>query len=276
MNRITRGIRKINQHVATAGQVAQDASRQLEEIRQTVSTTTGQLQNLRAELPQWTADLQAGSEARIAEAMQEVNDADALLDEAGFAIGGIDLEISPTQKIILHLMMTREVSPREIERMARAQAPGMKKALLSALTKAREIGQTFAPAGLPDHRVQIVLGPTPTVRLVWRNESTEFSSPAMPPPPPGQDRPPPAAPAASSFISSLNQAPGGFFGSPSPSAAPSVSFSLPPPLPASTATSGAAGQGVPAQASPPEPTAAPPTAPVDPLARFKVMPFKTR
>lgn len=273
MKRVARGIRRINEHVATAGQVAQSAARQIEEIRHTVANTTGQLQSLRSELPQWANDLHAGSEGRIAEALAVVTQSDDLLDQAGFAIGGIDLEISPTQRVIVHLMMIREVAPAEIERLARSRPPGVQHALLSALAKAREMGQSFAPDGLPDHRVQIALGPTPTVRLVWRNEATESPAPSQPLPMPGQSIPQ-AAPIGSSFTSSLHQSPGGFFG-PSSTATSSATMRLPesqaPASPASRHPLADTGTGSTEQAD-----VQPPTEPVDPLARFKVMPFKTR
>ena len=272
MKRIARGIRKFNEHVANAGNFAQTATRQIEEIRHTVANTTGQLQSLRAELPQWANDLHAGSEERIAEALATVDQSDDLLDQAGFAIGGIDLEISPTQRVIVHLMMTREVAPREIERLAQSVPPGLQRALLAALAKARTMGQNIAPEGLPDHRVQIALGPIPTVRLVWRNETADSASPAQVAAPPAIGGLPSATTSAASstaFTSSLSQAPGGFFGasatirlpeSPAPVAAS--------PVPTSSSTSSGKPHSV--------DTTPQSDAPVDPLARFKVMPFKTR
>ena len=271
MKRIARGIRKLNEHVATAGNFAQTAARQIEEIRHTVANTTGQLQSLRAELPQWANDLHAGNEERIAEALAEVNQSDELLDQAGFAIGGIDLEISPAQRVIVHLMMTREVGPREIERLAQSRPPGVQRALLSALAKARTMGQSFAPEGLPDHRVQIALGPIPTVRLVWRNEATDSPSPAQPASPSSTGGLPTASSTGSSspaFSSSLNQAPGGFFGS-------SATIRLPESPTPATSPSQPEVANSPAEAMSQPPAEAAP-APVDPLARFKVMPFKTR
>lgn len=266
MKRIVRGIRKINEHVATAGNFAQSAARQIEEIRHTVANTTGQLQSLRAELPQWANDLHAGSEERIAQALAEVNRSDELLEQAGFVIGGIDLEISPAQRVIVHLMMTREVSPREIERLAQSRPPGVQRALLAALAKAREMGQTFAPEGLPDHRVQIALGPIPTVRLVWRNEGVESPAPAQPAPASGMQSATAGTPTA--FSSSLSQSPGGFFGS-------SATIRLPEsPAPAAAAARPDVADS-PSEDTPPL-ADQPPSAPVDPLARFKVMPFKTK
>jgi hypothetical protein len=266
MKRIARGIRKLNEHVATAGNFAQTAARQIEEIRHTVANTTGQLQSLRAELPQWANDLHAGSEERIAEALAEVNQSDELLEQAGFAIGGIDLEISPAQRVIVHLMMTREVAPREIERLAQSRPPGVQRALLSALAKARTMGQSFAPEGLPDHRVQIALGPIPTVRLVWRNEATDSPTPVpLPAASTGQSTAGAATPA---FASSLSQSPGGFFGS-------SATIRLPESPAPTTSPSKPEIAHSPAEATSQLPAEAAP-APVDPLARFKVMPFKTR
>lgn len=270
MKRIARGIRKFNEHVATAGNFAQTAARQIEEVRHTVANTTGQLQSLRAELPQWAGDLHAGSEERIAEAMAALNQSDEVFEQAGFAIGGIDLEISPAHRVIVHLIMIREIPPREIERLARSCPPGVQRAVLGALVKAREMGQTFAPEGLPDHRVQIALGPIPTVRLVWRNEGEESPTPAQNL---GTSAPSglPAAPASGSstaFSSSLSQSPGGFFGSSTTIRLPQT----PTPAPVETGSPSLSGNAAPAVAS----AAQPSDAPVDPLARFKVMPFKTR
>lgn len=261
MKRIAKGIRKLNEHVANAGNIAHSAARQIEEIRHTVANTTGQLQSLRAELPQWANDLHAGSEERIAEALSAVNQCDDLLDQAGFALAGIDLEISPAHRVIVHLMMIREVSPRQIDELAQAEPLGVRRALLGALAKAREMGQTFAPDGLPDHRVQIGLGPIPTVRLVWRNESAQDPAPSA-----SSEAQEPAA-TGNTFSSSLGQSPGAFFGS--SATIRLAEASLPTP-------SAPARPAVPAPAAPSLNPAEPPPEPVDPLARFKVMPFKTR
>ena len=285
MKRISSRIRNIGERVASVNEAAQSvvrtAAQSAAELRQNLTTATRELESLKTEMPNSVADLRTDSGTQLTVAMAEVNDADELFAQAGYAIDGIDLELTPMQRLFLHLIQVRQVAADEIYRLSQAQPVGTLRAILTALVRARRMADTGAPDGLPDERVVIALGPTPSVRLTWRNDS----NPA-----------PVVKPGSQTSCASSSSMPEGFFGSssrvpfqsktstraakPRPAAEPvatpeasSTEASSPEPTTVGTTAAepaaGVTGAATPAPAPAPE---VPAYDPADPLARFKVMP----
>jgi len=285
MKRIIPGIRNIGDRASALGEAAKSAARRMEEFRQTMAASTSQLESLKAEMPLCVADLRTDREDRLSAAMVEIGDADDLFAKAGYAIDGIDLEISPAQRLILHLLQTRRVDPAEISRLMRSQPPGTLRAVLSALVRARQTADAMAPGGLPDHSVVIGLGPIPSVRLSWRNGTYPVATTASP------------VNNAAAQRAFATDSSGGFFGQPvadaatahpleacpAPDAEPKAAAEKPSAAHAESAVSTHA-QSAPDTAPSPlsgidahesSPPVEPP-APEDPLARFKKMPVLSR
>jgi hypothetical protein len=213
-------------------------------------------------------DLKADNEQRISQAMQEINGSLDVFIEAGFELAGLDLEISPVQRLLVHLNKLEDVHPSVIRSLISANQPRKTThALLTALLQAQEMAEAVELTYLDYSELIVSIGPIPTVRICWRpaaatEAQTATQSVQMIPVPPPITAPAPATQSVfgqSSFFEKRTP-------QPAPIAAPSTAIT--PAIKISPVVS------TPAQASHvTEPAQAPsPAEEPDPLARFKKMP----
>ena len=252
MKRIVRRVQSLNERAAELTAAASQLPKRVAEMREVMTATTGQLQSLKTDIQVNVADLVIHREDDFAAALAEITSHAPVLAEAGFLLDGLDIEVSPTQRVVVQLIRIGDAEPGEIEELIQKhQGRTTLRAILSAMLKARDVAASIRIDGLDYHQLLIGIGPVPIIRIGWRSAT---STPA------------PAQPAVSTSWqpSASKPLPGGssFFG---------------PPISSTTAYA-------PRQEEPDDEPAIPvvaatpvvppplPPASSDPLARFKVMP----
>jgi hypothetical protein len=139
------------------------------ELRETVLMSGAQLRQLRTEVQSSVAALRTDSDDRITRALGELNDSAPAFREAGYELDGVDLELGPAQRLIVHLDKCAEVDPRRLR--ALLQSCGDKpttRAVLAACLKADETAGQVQLSHLDFCELIVHAGPVPTVRLCWR------------------------------------------------------------------------------------------------------------
>lgn len=244
-------VQDLSQKAAQIRHVVEAAPAQAAQLRDTVLSTAGQLQQMRQEVQSSLTGLRADSGDRLAEALREIHEQSAVFEEAGYAVDGIDMELSPVQRVVVHFAKVASVPESAFRALLGAQAARPTTySLLAALAKADAVAEKLRVPPLTCREVVVHVGPTPSVRLCWRapvEEETD-TGPEAPPPlaaPTSAGAQVSAPPPLPSFAS------GGFFearpatapapAAPPPSpAAPAVAPTVAPALaPASTSGSGA-------------------------------------
>lgn len=274
MKKFIQKIQSLGQRATELKEAVQQVPPKVAGIREAVALTTGQLRDLSTQVRNSVLGLKADQEDQLLAALREINDSSGIIRQAGFELGGIDFELSPVERLIVHLDRREDVRKSVLEALRDAsQARPTVRALLESLMRAEEAADQVRLSDL-DYRTLIVhVGPVPTVRLCWRPSGSlsQAKRPGL------LSEPTPARPAAAAERPSFfGSAPPGTSGlntaeqasepeqPPSASAAPPPRELVPEPQRASP----------PAPATP-EVSLAKETAPVwnsDALQRFKTMP----
>lgn len=263
MKQFISNIKNLSQKAADIKAAMQQVPPKVAEIREAVTATAGQLQQLKSEIQFSVADLKADQEDHLSEALQEINSSADVFAKAGFVLSGMDLEISPVQRMLVHLAKVEEVHTSLLRSLLSSnQHRRTTRAILSSLLQAKQMAETVELGDLIYNEVVVGIGPIPSIRLCWRTEETEpvvvaQATTAIPLPP---------ALAAPAVLPQSAFGAGSFFErretKPAPAAAPAVvtaKIEAPPTM------------------AIPKPQAAVESAePKDPLARFKKMPVLSR
>lgn len=258
-------VKNLSQKAAEIKAAMQQLPPKVAEIRETVAATTGQLQQLKSELQFTVAGLKAESEDHLSQALLEINSNTEVFAKAGFALRGVDLEISPVQRLIVRLHRKEDVHASMLRSLVSAnQHQRTIQALLSAMLQAKQMAETVELGKLQYRELLVAVGPVPSVRLCWSPEEISASTPSTPPPLP--TAPVPESKGASTF--SFGE--GSFFAKTPPPAAPATVAG--PTIP--EATGAKATELRPLTTEVVNPPAAPESESLrrDPLARFKKMP----
>ena len=291
MKRIVRRVQSLNERAAELTAAAGQMPNRVAELRQAVTATSSELQNLKNGIEVNITDLQMNREDDLSAALTEVAAHAPVLAEAGFILDGLDVEVSPVQRIIVQLVRYDDVETLEIQALIQKyQQEKSVRAILSSILKARAMVETVHIDGLDYHKLTVGIGPVPTIRLCWRDTATEVGSASPSPAKPATSQtaspdtlqtsffgaPPAFSPMAGTetdavAVAGPEAAPGETSGDndndaettpaihESHASNPPQTVATPPPLPAIV----------------PAPTPAPPPLPppsTDPLAKFKVMP----
>lgn len=185
-------VKNLSQKAAELKAAMERVPPKVAEIRKTVSDTKGQLQQLRGEIQSSVISLKADNEDHLSEALQEINTSLPVFLEAGFEVAGVDLEISPAQRLLVRMNKLEDVHP-SVLRSLLAPNHHLKTthAILSALIQAREMADKVKFTNLHYSEVLIAVGPIPTVRIGWRAEEV-FEAETAPSPLEPQVTPVPA------------------------------------------------------------------------------------
>lgn len=262
-------VKNLSQKAAEIQAAMQQVPPKVAEIREAVAATTGQLQQLKAEIQFSVADLKADDEQRLTAALQEINANAEVLGKAGFVLSGVDLEISPVQRMLVHLARVEGVHPSVIRSLLSAsKQQRTTHAILSSLLQAQQMAAAVKLDELDYAEVAVGIGPVPSVRLCWRAETAEAPTAAgpvqtMPVPPPITALAPMPLPAFSQSS---------FFEKRPPQPAPTVQQTVVPTSLVSTPLPGRAEKSSVMETA----LTSSPEAKVDPLARFKRMPDLTK
>lgn len=190
MKQFISNIKNLSQKAAEIKAAMQQVPPKVAEIREAVTATAGQLQQLKSEIHYSVADLKADNEDRLSGAMQEINASTDVFAQAGFILSGVDLEISPVQRMLAHLTKVEDVHVSVLRSLVSAnQHRRTIHAILSSLLQANQMADTVQLGDLVYDEVIVGVGPIPSVRLCWRSErvlenETELHSPALPTPAP--------------------------------------------------------------------------------------------
>ena len=244
-------VKNLSQKAAEIKAAMQQLPTKVAQAREAVAATTGQFQQLKSEIQSSVADLKADNEDRLSAAMQEINASADVFLEAGFELGGMDLEISPVQRLLVHLNKFEDAHPSELRALVAANHHRKTtSAILNSMLQAQEISGTVELAQLNYSNLIVSIGLIPSVRLCWRAEEL---APAM-----AQAAEPPPLPASSGFSQSsfFEARPPAMPAAPPPTAQPAVAT---PTAPAAKAVKSTPSGGH-----------------EDPLARFKKMPNLTK
>ncbi len=174
-------IQDLGQKAAQIKQVIESAPAQAAQLRETVMMTAGQLQQMRADVQTAVGGLRADNGDRLTHALREINDgADTFLD-AGYQLIGVDMEVSPVQRLVVHLAKVESVAESRIHALVSANVghPTIS-ALLTSLAKADALTSNMHLSNLSYRELVVHVGPTPSVRLCWQaDEVIESSAPAQ-------------------------------------------------------------------------------------------------
>ncbi len=270
MKRFISRVQNLSQKAAEIKAAMQQVPPKVAEIREAVAATSGQLQQLKSEIHYSVADLKADQETALSEALQEINGSADVFAKAGFVLDGVDIEISPVQRALVHLLRVEDVHTSVLRSLIQANQPRRTtRAILSALLQAKQMAETVELGDLVYNEVIVGIGPIPSVRLCWRPEEEELS------PAPQTPNTVAATPPLAAFAPATTAQPQSAFTSSSfferkeakPAATPSASQTTTTP----TATPSVASEKT---VVPPAPPAEPVS--TDPLARFKKMPVLNR
>lgn len=269
MKRFISRVQNLSQKAAELKAAMQQVPPKVAEIREAVAATTGQLQQLKSEIHYSVADLKADNEDHLSEALQVINASADVFAKAGFLLSGIDLEISPVQRLLVHLSRVETVHASVLRSLASAnQHRRATHAILSALLQANQMAETIEFGDLIYDEVIVGIGPIPSIRVCWRAEADEPASVAQTVP--AISVSPPLA-ASAPVVSPQPQS---VFGTSSFFERREASSTLTPVQPnAPSVKIAAVDESAPVVKTPP-PTE--PATSVDPLARFKKMPVLHR
>lgn len=183
-------VKDLSQRAAEIKAAMQQVPPKVAEIREAVSATAGQLQQLKSEIQFSVADLKADQEAHLSEALQEINNSKEVFEKAGFALDGVDLELSPVQRLLVHLLRVEDVHASVLRSLVQSnQHRRTTRAVLSSVLQAKQMAETMEVGDLIYNEIVVGIGPIPSVRLCWRAEHAEpaatvpAASPIPVPPP---------------------------------------------------------------------------------------------
>ncbi len=210
MKNIIQKMQELGQKAAQFKQVIEAAPEQAAQLRETAQMTAGQLQQIRADMQAAVGGLRADTENRLSHVLQEIDTGADIFLEAGYQLVGVEVEVSPLQRIVVRLARVESVAESRIHALVSANAgrPTIS-ALLTSLAKADALAGKAHFSNLSYRELVVQVGPTPSVRLCWRAddliESNEVVRSAASPPsapvpvPVSVTGAPPAPPALPTF-----------------------------------------------------------------------------
>jgi hypothetical protein len=139
-------------------------------IREAVTMTGGELQQIRADVQSTLHALRADSDDRVLTAMREINDHTNLFREAGYELSGLDLDMTAQQRLTVHLDKEEEVSLATTRSLLTQTSSESVRSILSAIIKAEETAANVELSGLLFAGILVHIGAIPMIRLCWRPE----------------------------------------------------------------------------------------------------------
>lgn len=231
MKKMLNKIQDLGKKAAQFKQVLESAPARAAELRESVLLTAGQLQQLRQEVQGAATGLRADNEDKLTQALREINDSSDILREAGYELFGVDMELSPVHRLIVHLEKVGDSGEHTLRSLISAHAgrPTLS-ALLSSLTKAEHLATKVDLTHLHYRGLVIHVGPTPSVRLCWSAaeeiEAVATGKPVKLAPEPPAATPPPLPTPQSSFFEPRHNLPAH---PPAPSIVPTSAPTAPAP-----------------------------------------------
>ena len=230
MKKFISKIQSLSERAAELQAAVKSAPPKFAELREAVALTTGQLQQLRADVEQGIGDLKADNDVQVIDSLREINSSVLVFQQAGYELSGVDVELSPLQRLIVHLHRVEDVHSSALRSLLSSnEHRKVTHALLRSLIQAEDMADQVDLDNLVYHKLIVNVGPIPAVRLCWRSENEDLVAEQTVSPKPVSA----AAPAAASHLDSYGK--GSFFGNPGAVAAPSRPAATPRAEPVETA-----------------------------------------
>jgi hypothetical protein len=174
MKKFMTKVQTIGSKAAQIQAAIQSVPPKISQLKESVAVTAGQLQQLRTSIQSSVTDLRVDNPDHILEALQEIHDAGGTFAEAGYDLRGVDMELSPVQRLIVHLDKIEDVAHPQIRALITAnQDKKTVHALLSSLLQAEAVADRVALSDLSYRTLIVHVGPIPSVRLCWRTDEEE-------------------------------------------------------------------------------------------------------
>jgi hypothetical protein len=176
-------VHDLGQRAAQLKQVVEAAPAQAAQLREAVLLTASEIQQLRLEAQSGFSGLRADSDDRLAQALREIHAGADAIRESGYALAGIDMDLSPSQRVIVHLeRLSPAPEPAIRSLMSHHAGQAALHGVLGAIAKAETVSASMQVPGLLFRELIVHIGPTPSVRLCWWPESEGDHARPQPPP----------------------------------------------------------------------------------------------
>ncbi len=171
MKRFIKKLQSLSDKADQLGQAMQRVPPKVAGVREAVALTATQLQQLRSQVQASLMGLKTDGDDQLLDALREISDNASIFKQAGFDLGGVDVEIEPTRRLIVHLERRDDVHQTVLRSLRdAAQSQRTTHALLEALVRAESMANEVHLTDLQYRSLILHIGPTPTVRLCWRTE----------------------------------------------------------------------------------------------------------
>lgn len=169
MRRMISKMQALGEKAAQVKKAIDAAPAHAAQLRQAIHMTAEQLHTVRDEVEMAVHGLRAEGEAQISDALTELNEHALTLEEAGYEMVGVDMELSPVQRLIVKLEQFEEVAEPKLRLLIAANNNRRTiNSLLNAISKANKIAAATELKYLTYRELIVHLGPMPTFRLAWR------------------------------------------------------------------------------------------------------------
>ncbi len=175
MKKFISTIQNLSERAAQLQAAAQSAPPKIAQLREAVALTTGQLKQLKSDVTLGLDDLKADSETLLLDSLVEINASVPVFHQAGYDLGGVDMELSPIHQLIVHLNRMEDVPLSRLRSLlASSQHRKVTQALLKALIQAEEMADQVDLTNLVYYKLTVNVGPIPSARLCWRTEEEKL------------------------------------------------------------------------------------------------------
>jgi len=169
MKRIVRRVQSLNERAAELTAAVGQFPERVAELRGAVTATSDQLQNLKSDIQISASGLTVDGDSDMSTALAEIAENASVFEEAGFLLDGLDIEVSPVQRLLIELVRFEDVAVSDIQKLIwDHQNHGTLNAVLTSILKAKSMADNVEISDLVYHKLVIAVGPVPSVRLCWR------------------------------------------------------------------------------------------------------------
>ncbi len=169
MSKVVSRMKDLGQKAMALKAALDKAPAAVEGIRQTISATTDQIQQLRTEVRDSVTERKDDTGADLREAIRGLKASAALIRKAGFEVTGVDVETGLTPRLRVHLRRAAR-TPSTTSQPLFDATPGdtLAKALLGALEQTEAWLLEPPLESLEQDELLVTLGPIPSIRACWK------------------------------------------------------------------------------------------------------------
>lgn len=188
MKKFRKRFQDLSQKAAQIKHVLEAAPGKVAEVRQLITQTVGEFQQLKD-------DFRISSSA-FPEIMEQLTAGAEILDETGYSLDHVQMEVGGNPRLIVHLNREEETSASSLRDLqTKHQSNVAFRSILAALSKAEEMAAKVRLPGMTYGALTVEIGMMPGVRLTWWSDATHVEEEETQPAPPTPQIVAPAAPA---------------------------------------------------------------------------------